>query len=261
MDKNLQHYPYALGLVAVSARAAEIHEETQILELCLELNPFNETNVFRQALIDYSFHVIQPLLEHHKKSSGDVAIVSKFDFAVNFAPEELDKPHCFRPLWYIAQRHETLDTEKMIDFFLKQGEDINGQFGPAGTAIHASCWRASKNPYGYHYATLLKALISRGADINAQGPYGRPLEYFWKLINPPGPDFDIVKECRISLRELIRLGAVNMKKYPDGHIPSVAEMKLWEPKWVKAQMKQIVRKRLLRPSPQLSSNLTERWAA
>ena len=86
------------------------------------------------------------------------------------------------PLWIVARCHiyqSFHDLEKIIDLFLSQGEDINGICGPFGTALHAA---VSKPDPPNSFLRLMTILLERGADINASGPLGTPLDLFWMTL-------------------------------------------------------------------------------
>ena len=68
-------------------------------------------------------------------------------------------------------------------------------------------------------ASASGALIERGADVNAPGPFGNPLEFTWLLANedkPTLPSFYIWERIRF----LIEHGAINNREDPNGCVPS-----------------------------------------
>jgi hypothetical protein len=81
---------------------------------------------------------------------------------------------------------------------------------------------------GDYQSDVLQALVCKGADVNAEGPKGKPLEYIWMLANTSR--HGKIKYARMylePLRDLINLGAVNMREDPNGMVPSVERMTSW----------------------------------
>lgn len=228
-----------VGLVAVAISAASKSLRNDILELCLAFDSFVEDRVFRWALIRAPSGVVQTLLNQSRTASGDFTFRSSIDYA-DFPgdDEELGEVLNFRPLWDVAKRTKFTGIEDIIDMFLERGEDINGHCGPAGTAVFSvlRCQFLSSNlrqrwgNYSYpHYLSFLDILVRKGADINANGPHGTPLEYFWKMVNTHEVLRDeTIKRFRKTISRLIELGGVNRKQDPDGQIPSVEEMLSWK---------------------------------
>lgn len=73
------------------------------------------------------------------------------------------------PLYAAAQRGIFIsDARNIIGGLLARGEQINAVAGPLGTALHAAV-------ASFTYPAL-KCLLEKGADANAQGPHGKPLE-------------------------------------------------------------------------------------
>lgn len=231
--------PDVVGLVAVAINAAGISERNNILELCLAYDSYVEDRVFRWALIRAPSDVVQTLVNQSRTASGDFTLQSSIDYA-DFPgdDEELGEVLNFRPLWDVAKRNGLTSIEDIIDMFLERGEDINGHCGPSGTAVFSflrcllfdpdfeQVRKIHSVPYDLRF---LDILVLKGADINANGPYGTPLEYFWKLINDHEDlHDDVIPACREAISRLIKLGGVNRKQDPDGHIPSVEEMLSWK---------------------------------
>ena len=129
-----------------------------------------------------------------------------------------------RPLWHIARRWDPdeYQNEELLDIFLKRGENINGQCGPAGTALHGNLlhlpWQDDCS------IALFKLLIEKGADVNAHGPLGKPLELVWRLAHnrPWAPE----SLCQVTqgIKWLIDCGAINEQQDPDGSVPSKEQM-------------------------------------
>ena len=106
-----------------------------------------------------------------------------FDQEINSAgfPNEYRQRAHTRPLWHIARRkyRRVHQNEELLDIFLERGENINGQCGPVGTALHANLQHLPEFDDGSF--EVLKLLIEKGADVNAHGPFGKPLEFVWQL--------------------------------------------------------------------------------
>ncbi|USP74161.1 hypothetical protein yc1106_01435 [Curvularia clavata] len=220
--------PDNVGLTVVAVHAASRLGRTAILKTCLAYDPFVEDSVFRRALIDAPLEAVQILLDHGKTTSLQLVFKSRVDLGFyDFEDEELKRPVCFRPLWDVAKRDEMPGIEELIDTFLRRGEEINGQCGPGGTAIHSFFRNAA---YCHRYErTVLEAFLRKGADINAIGPYGTPLEYLWMLTRNVSPRLKTKykRKIRLAIDGLIELGGVNCKKDPNGRIPTVEEMRAW----------------------------------
>ena len=136
------------------------------------------------------------------------------------------------PMWCIARRHggswtehhDLADVVELIDLFVGRGEDINDQCGPFGTALHAAlCGKifSAKRPN----LGMCKLLVSRGANVNASGPLGTPLELAWRVANT-GRDSHNINLSRLGLfiKWLIENGAVNNRCDPNGYVPSRERM-------------------------------------
>ena len=129
-----------------------------------------------------------------------------------------------RPLWHIARRRDRWGSqdEVLLDIFIKRGENINGQCGPVGTALHGNLLhlpRWAKNSFG-----LCKLLIKKGADVNAHGPFGKPLEFVWWLAHRRCWDWTNMKNIPQAIEWLIDCGAINEQQDPNGLVPSKERM-------------------------------------
>ena len=131
------------------------------------------------------------------------------------APEQ----DCFGPLHFVCRRFifdvkDTAETAELCDVLIVRGVCINDPCGPFGTALHVSimCCRNT---------ALSKALIERGADLNAAGPLGTPLGLAWLLFNKQQPDTNVmIQSWKAKIELLIEMGAVNNMRDPNGCIPS-----------------------------------------
>ena len=126
-----------------------------------------------------------------------------------------------RPLWHIARRQSTdeYQDEELLEIFLKRGEDINGQCGPVGTALHGNLLHLDRLDHG-----LFKLLIEKGADVNAHGPLGKPLEFLWRLAHKPEVKSDSGWKFTWAIELLINCGAINEQQDPNGSVPSKEQM-------------------------------------
>src|ERR1700710_1591243 len=79
----------------------------------------------------------------------------------------------------VARREYSGDMESVIDLFLQRGEDTNSQCGPFGSALHG--WLEVGLGYKDYRSEVLRMLVRKGANVNAEGPMGKPLEYLWML--------------------------------------------------------------------------------
>lgn len=129
------------------------------------------------------------------------------------------------PLWIVARRHpvfppaECRGIAAILEILITRGEDINGTCGPFGTALHAVVSQLCHDPSSLSRA---RPLLDRGADVNASGPYGNPLEFLWLLLFTNDLDDD---EWRFSLiNSLLKRGAVNNQPDPNGMVPSRQQM-------------------------------------
>ena len=129
------------------------------------------------------------------------------------------------PMWYIARRKYTSfekDDSELVDLFIRRGEEINGQCGPVGTALHGNllqlCYIGSNS-------NIRTILLEKGADVNASGPFGTPLEFVWRLANSvKAIKYKHVHRWSQAIKWLIQNGAVNNKCDPNGSVPSREQM-------------------------------------
>ena len=146
--------------------------------------------------------------------------ISSEDFADNYR----QRAHT-RPLWHIARRKHSDEhqDEEILDIFLKRGENINGQCGPVGTALHGNLlhlpWATGDGSF-----ELFKLLIEKGADVNAHGPLGKPLEFVWRLVHSHEWDLKHKWQFVRGIELLIDCGAINEQKDLNGLVPSKEQM-------------------------------------
>lgn len=147
----------------------------------------------------------------------------EIDFA-GFPDKYRQRAHT-RPLWHIARRkyRDVHQNEELLDIFLERGEDINGQCGPVGTALHGNLlhlpWSSSDGSF-----ELFKLLIERGADVNAHGPLGKPLEFVWRLAHTRWRKLKYGWKIVQAIEWLIDCGAINEQQDPNGLVPSKEQM-------------------------------------
>lgn len=143
---------------------------------------------------------------------------------LEFCPEIFD----FGPMWHIAMRMRLVFTiparelAELVDLFVRRGEDINGQCGPFGTALHGVLLQLGPS---LSSVDPLKILVAKGADVNAGGPLGTPLEFVWRLANTAiiHLDFRLLAYTH-RIYWLIENGAENKKCDPNGSVPSKERM-------------------------------------
>lgn len=146
------------------------------------------------------------------------SLISLLDDAENYQ----QKCHT-RPLWHIARRKFEYEDEieELLDIFLKRGEDINGQCGPVGTALHGSLLRLAKRP-------VYQFLLEKGADVNAHGPLGKPLELVWRLAHTKWGMLAGDLYISNTIEALIHRGAINERPDPNGSVPSKEQMRAFQ---------------------------------
>lgn len=136
------------------------------------------------------------------------------------------------PLWYVARRQTLLyvnDDAELVDLFVRRGEDINTQCGPVGTALHSAMLPLNFGHTSYRscseYTTMWNLLLAKGADINAKGPLGTPLEFVWRLGNTGNERFYRgLRWWSSAIQWLIENGAVNDMRDPNGSVPTREQM-------------------------------------
>ena len=142
---------------------------------------------------------------------------------LEFCPEIFD----FGPMWHIARRMRFVsaiparELAELVDLFVRRGEDINGQCGPFGTALHGVLLQSG---LPLSSVDLLKILVAKGADVNAGGPLGTPLEFVWRLANTAIIPLDWLLAYTHRIHWLIENGAENKKCDPNGSVPGKGRM-------------------------------------
>ncbi len=207
--------------------------QVRIVAILLDHNPCVHDAEMISALQMASAEVVQLLLPHWPDgkivleqdplgSDDGLERETSYSGLSKFCQEKFN----VGPMWYIARRgrYETFleDNGELIDLFLQRGEDINDQCGPLGTALHGALLRLSQydsNP------TMQKLLVEKGADVNASGPLGTPLEFVWRLANTVRRGkYRYVTPFMTAIHWLIGNGAVNNQRDPNGSVPSREQM-------------------------------------
>jgi hypothetical protein len=223
--------PKPLSVTFLAIRAAGLFptlSRRTILETLLAVEPTVGDKTFRIALRIAPLEVIQILLNKGSTSSGQLIFLSSVDYHGwnTSRDQKLNRKFRFLPLWEVARREDAEDTESVIDLFLQRGENINAQCGPFGTALHSFLKNVEESLR--YQSEVLQMLVCRGADVNAEGPRGKPLEYIWMLANTSKHrKIKYARKYLEPLRDLINLGAVNMREDPNGMVPSVERMTSW----------------------------------
>lgn len=140
-------------------------------------------------------------------------------------PESFKGEFTVGPLWYIIGGIiDSPGRKGLIDIFLQRGEDLNDLCCPAGTALHAVILWLDRRNLEYKWP-LVTTLITRGADVNVNGPFGKPLELAWQLACEAEREHTKSKNgLALAIRELIQHGAINSKCDPDGVVPTKDSM-------------------------------------
>jgi hypothetical protein len=228
----LKDGPKPLSVTSLAIQAASVFptpSRRTILETLLAVEPIVGDKTFRIALRTATLEVIQILLDKGSTYSGQLIFLSSIDYHLydTSHDQKLERKFRFLHLWEVARREDEEDTESVIDLFLQRGEDINAQCGPFGTALHSFLKNVNES-FGNYQSEVLQTLVRKGADVNAEGPKGKPLEYIWMLANTSRHGkVKYSRKYQKLLRDLINLGAVNMREDPNGMVPSVERMTSW----------------------------------
>ena len=119
----------------------------------------------------------------------------------------------FSSFWIFARGLAVFDDEDSMNLFLERRGSVNDQCSPFGTILHS----AIGNSFVFRLK-FMQLLINAGADVNAQGLLGNPLEHAWLLLN--SHDQDESGYYSYAIKPLIKNGAVNNRKDPNGCIPT-----------------------------------------
>ena len=211
--------------------AAQIRIVTILLDRCSRAHDAEMILALKYAPLE----VVELLLPYWP--DGKMVFSSSFRFDQEFKSEVLDcgllkfcqERFDVGPMWYIARRQHRLsidnDKPELIDLFVLRGEDINAQCGPFGTALHSALLRQSTPPFNEDGDGMWRLLVAKGADVNATGPLGTPLEFVWRLVNTAylRHRYHLTIWEQV-IREFIENGAVNNRCDPNGSIPSREQM-------------------------------------
>ena len=205
--------------------------QTRIVATLLEKYPHAQGFEMEFALRHSSAEVVRLLLAHWPDGKTilklDTLRCDKyFDEQVSTCglSEYLQEGFDIAPMWYIARRSAIFeeDNAEVVDLFIRRGEDINGQCGPVGTALHSSFFQLSDIGLS---SDMYMILLAKGADVNASGPFGTPLEFVWRMANTVRHiEYRHVRRWRRAIQWLIENGAVNNRCDPNGFVPSREQM-------------------------------------
>ena len=206
--------------------------QTRIVATLLEKYPHAQDVEMRFALRHSSAEVVRLLLAHWPDGKTifklDTLRCDKdFDKEVSRCglSEYLQGGFDIGPMWYIARRPNfEEDNAELVDLFIRRGEDINGQCGPVGTALHGSLLQLSHLSLGSNI-NMCMILLAKGADVNASGPFGTPLEFVWRMANTvKHVKYKYVYRWPRAIQWLIENGAVNNRCDPNGFVPGMEQM-------------------------------------
>lgn len=136
----------------------------------------------------------------------------------------------YGPLWEVVRRDDVESIAELLRFFLNRGENINSRCGPRGTVFHSVAENqllfADYYRSGEELEFVFGILIAHGADIQATGPEGNVLEYVWKgaHVEYYGDSGVLLGSFTSLVKSLIKMGATNSARDPNGMIPSKARM-------------------------------------
>ena len=234
-DRYRRQKPMSLLEFAVRVHASKIRDDTipqlHIITLLLEQYLRAHDAELSFALLYSSTEVVNLLLQ--KWPDGKMILKSNLTDCDDFLSMELSRsrlleicPDIFDvgPMWYIARRRAYRfehDDAELIDLFGRRGEDINAQCGPVGTALHGALLHLATSDWDPRMGSLL---VAKGANVNASGPLGAPLEFVWQLANTVLHGNVYLQEFVGEIRWLIESGAVNNRCDPNGSVPSRERM-------------------------------------
>ena len=230
-------FPSRLSLLEFALWHASKHyhnsiSQTQIVTTLLEGHSRIQDTEMVYALRNSSSNIVQLLLAHWLDRDmvfDEDSMRCDYDFEEEISFEGVADKYrrraYTRPLWHIARRqYRYLDqNEEILDIFLKRGENINGQCGPVGTALHGNLLHLPWSPRDGSFE-IFKLLIAKGADVNAQGPLGKPLEFVWRLAHGRWRKPRFSQSITRVIKCLIDCGAINEQQDPNGSIPSKEQM-------------------------------------
>lgn len=121
---------------------------------------------------------------------------------------------------------------EVLQVLEEHGAHINDQCGPLGGVFHYTVAGICVAPVIPIDLDHLDFLLENSADINHDGPRGKPLELLWYFANSfPLHFLDEVQEVRNMIRAFLSHGAVNECKDPNGLMPSEIQMRLFGCNW------------------------------
>ena len=229
IEKHRNRREKFLGSFSMSLLEFALYYSNNIAALLLQRYSHAHDAEISVALQYSSSEVVKLLLRGRPdgkmmlKSSPWISDLLERDLSLRGLSELCPHVSDFDPMWYIARRHATLfrdDDAELIDLFIGRGEDINAQCSPVGTPLHSALIRPAISKYVPYMAKLL---VAKGANVNATGPFGTPLELVWRLANTTRNE-SYPLGFKDPIRWLIKSGAVNNRCDPNGSIPSKERM-------------------------------------
>ena len=157
--------------------------QTRIIALMSDRYPHADEAEMRLSLQYTSAEVVRLLLRHWpnvkmalkpRTLRSDVELEE--EASRSNLPEYFLKGLNLGPMRYIARRKITKslqDNAELIALFVQCAEDITDQCGPFSTTLHGALLHLSVTTSDPH---CWKLLVAKGADVNARGPLGTPLE-------------------------------------------------------------------------------------
>lgn len=118
-----------------------------------------------------------------------------------------------------------LEDREILHRLRERGFNIYDRCGPLGGVLHYAMIRGTSidDVNGEN----LEMLIEEGADVNLEGSHGKPLEFYWQLVNSTCLGRYILNDTRRLIAILLYRGAINVRKDPNGLVPSEIQMRLF----------------------------------
>jgi hypothetical protein len=130
------------------------------------------------------------------------------------------------------RQDDSMMTWEMLKILEERGAHIDEQCGPLGSVIHYAVAAGSARDMFLSDPEVLNFLIEKGADVNQDGPRGKPLELLWQLANSSElGSIYYVQNVRRMIRALLGHDAINERKDPNGLVPSKIQMRLFGCNW------------------------------
>lgn len=129
-----------------------------------------------------------------------------------------------------AQLYSTSGLNSIIHLLQERGLNINEECGPLGGVLH---YVVGESAFRRKWSGALQVLVEHGANVNMDGPRGKPLELLWQIVNtsPVRGNPDNFKFIRDAIEVLLDHGAINERKDPNGLVPFEIQMRLFGCNW------------------------------